>query len=102
MDPEEPTQLIRYCKACNGQIPAQRLAALPAATTCIACSNTNRVAGFPVVSGKTSYSELQIVSQETADMLYMKQDRKGSISTGVQFKHLPPPKLSNLDFEESK
>jgi hypothetical protein len=55
------------------------------------------VAGFPIVSGKTTYSELQIVSQEKAEELYEKQDRKGSVSEGVKFKNLPPPKLSNME-----
>jgi|GEM_PF-1762542 len=90
----------RYCKSCRELIPAARLKALPAATTCMACSQTGRVAGFALITGKTSYSELQLVSQETAQELYLKQDRKGSIATGVQFKHLPTPKLSNFDFAD--
>ena len=66
------------CIKCNNEIPELRLKALPTAKTCIACSQTNRVAGFPIISSKTTYSELQIVSQETADTLYAKQERKGS------------------------
>jgi hypothetical protein len=85
------------CIRCNETIPELRLKALPNAKTCVACSSTERVAGFPVISNKTTYSDLQIVSQETAKELYLKQDRKGSIATGVQFKNLPPPKLSNFE-----
>ncbi|WP_156026954.1 hypothetical protein [Sporocytophaga myxococcoides] len=43
--------------------------------TCTECSATARVAGFPIVSGKTTYSELQIVSTEKAEELYQKQNR---------------------------
>jgi hypothetical protein len=85
------------CSICNRQIPEARLKILPHTQTCVACSQAGKVAGFPVISGKNTYSELQLVSQETAQELYAKQDRKGSIATGVQFKNLPPPKLSNFE-----
>lgn len=85
------------CVVCGESIPELRLKALPHTKTCVKCSNTNRVAGFPVITGKNSYSELQLVNQELAQELYAKQDRKGSIATGVQFKQLPPPKLSNFE-----
>ena len=91
------------CKVCKEPIPEARLKALPTASTCIACSQTGRVAGFALITSKTSYSEIQLVSQETAQELYAKQDRKGgSIANGVQFKQQPPPKLSNFDFEDKK
>ncbi len=88
------------CKACGLAIPEGRLRALPSALTCVQCSQVGRVAGFAVITGKTSYSEIQLVSQEQAQELYHKQDRKGgAIAQGVQFKNLPPPKLSKLDFD---
>lgn len=87
-----------HCHSCQQPIPAARLAALPGTRTCIQCSNIGRKAGFPIISGKTSYSELQLVDQETAQELYAKQDRKGgSIANGVQFRQLPPPKTSNFE-----
>lgn len=88
----------RHCAACGQPIPEARLKALPAAKTCVQCSSTARVAGFAIISGKTTYSEIQIVSQETAQELNQKQERMGhGVATGVQFKNLPPPKLSNLE-----
>lgn len=88
----------RLCLSCNEPIPEARVKALPNARTCVKCSSTERVAGFAIISGKTSYSEIQIVSQETARELSKKQERMGAgVSTGVQFKQLPPPKLSNLE-----
>lgn len=88
---------MKLCISCGKEIPEQRLKALPNSKTCVQCSNTAKVAGFPLITNKTAYSELQIVPQETAQELYLKQDRKGSISTGVQFKNTPPPKLSNFE-----
>ncbi len=88
---------MRNCISCGIEIPEQRIKILPSIKTCVVCSNTNRVAGFPLITNKTSYSELQIVAQETAEELYSKQDRKGSISTGVQFKNSTPPKISNFE-----
>lgn len=85
------------CIACEKEIPQLRLKALPNVKTCIDCSGTERIAGFPLITGKNSYSELQLVSQETAKELYAKQDRKGSIASGVQFRQLPHPKLSNFE-----
>lgn len=85
------------CVQCGNEIPELRLKALPTAKTCIECSNTERVAGFAVITNKTAYSEIQIVSQDTAQELYLKQDRKGGVATGVQFKNQRPPKLSNFE-----
>lgn len=86
------------CNICGTIIPPKRLEVLPNTKTCVQCSSIARVHGHPIISGKTSYSELQIVSAEMANELAMKQERKGSsIATGVQFRQLPPPKLSNFE-----
>ncbi len=85
------------CIACGNEIPELRLKALPKTKTCVQCSGTERVAGFAVITNKTAYSEIQLVSQETAQELYQKQERKGSIATGVQFTNQAPPKLSNFE-----
>ncbi|GAL85339.1 hypothetical protein MYP_2568 [Sporocytophaga myxococcoides] len=85
------------CNKCQKAIPELRLKALPNTQTCLECSETTRVAGFPIVSGKTTYSELQIVSSEKAEELYNKQNRTGGISEGVKFKDNSIPKLSNLE-----
>lgn len=60
---------MRNCKVCNEPIPEGRLKALPNATTCVNCSQTGRVIGVNVVSGNSSYSEIQIVSPEAANEL---------------------------------
>ena len=89
---------IVKCLHCQEPIPEARIKALPGAKTCVQCSQTGRVAGFQVISSKTTYTELQLVDQDQAQMLYKLQDRKGSsVATGVLFKELPPPKLSNFE-----
>lgn len=85
------------CNVCGKEIPMARLKILPHTKTCVTCSSANKVAGFPIISGKTTYSELQIVPQEKAEELYQKQDRKGNISEGVKSKNSTPPKSSNFE-----
>lgn len=75
----------KLCK-CGEEIPAGRLKALPKTTTCTKCSQTGRVTGHPMITGKTTYSELQIVDAETGARLAQLQERKGyGISDGVRF-----------------
>lgn len=74
------------CIKCQSEIPAARLKALPTAKTCVQCSDTSRVACHTVITGKTEYSQIQVVDQETADRLYRMQSRKGfGVANGVKF-----------------
>lgn len=74
------------CIHCNNEIPPKRIEILPHTKTCVECSTTQRVSGHTVISGKTEYSEIQIVDQETADRLYQMQSRKGfGVANGVKF-----------------
>lgn len=66
------------CVKCGNEIPEARLKALPNAKTCVNCSEISRVAGFPIISGKTTYSEIVLVDQKTAEELFRKQERKGT------------------------
>lgn len=60
--------------------------ALPKTTTCTKCSQTGKVSGHPMITGKTTYSELQIVDAKTGDRLRRMQERIGyGISEGVRF-----------------
>jgi hypothetical protein len=77
----------KLCIHCHQPIPEGRLKALNGKTdTCTPCSGTAKVAGHPLITGKTEYSAIQIVSQETAKKLNALQDRKGhGVSEGVKF-----------------
>ncbi|RYC71172.1 TraR/DksA family transcriptional regulator [Spirosoma sordidisoli] len=66
-----------YCVKCGNTIPDARLKALPTARTCVPCSSVQRVAGFPLITGKTEYAALQLVSQQEAAHLHKMQARRG-------------------------
>lgn len=75
------------CINCGEKIPEGRLKALPKTKVCVKCSTSEKVAGFRLIEGKTEYSALQIVPQETAKRLYKLQERKGqSPGRGVKMK----------------
>jgi hypothetical protein len=69
---------VMYCVKCGNLIPEARLKALPTAKTCVQCSSAQRVAGFPLITGKTEYSALQLVSQQDAARLQKMQARRGT------------------------
>jgi len=80
------------CK-CGTTVPQARIDALRLSKgqspTCINCAKVHvqRVAGFPLITGKNTYSELQLVSQSQAAMLFGAQARKGQgPGAGVRFK----------------
>jgi len=66
------------CLGCGEDIPEGRLKALPKTQHCVNCSTTEKVAGFRVITGKTTYTELQIVTQKKFNELNRKQKRIGS------------------------
>lgn len=77
----------RNCKFCKNAIPEGRLAILPFTQTCVNCSTTQKVGGHTVISGKNTYSEIQIVDQKTAEDLARMQSRSSfGVATGVKFK----------------
>lgn len=65
------------CRKCGGAIPPARLKALPSATTCVACSDVQPVRGFRLITGKNTYSELQLVNPDAYQQLTKLQERKG-------------------------
>lgn len=66
------------CVRCGNSIPEARLKALPNTKTCVHCSQAQRVAGFPMITGKTEYSALQLMSQADAQRLHHMQARRGT------------------------
>lgn len=82
--------MVKHCIVCGKPIEEARLAASKnKASTCIAHmhgADVSKVAAMPIISGKTTYSELQFMSQEQAQEIYKKQQRRGqSPSAGVKF-----------------
>ena len=52
------------CIKCQEEIPAGRIAILPDTRTCVQCSTTNRWYARSVVTGKTTYSEVEVIKDE--------------------------------------
>lgn len=65
------------CHKCGQVIPAGRLEALPNTKTCTPCSSTEKVGVIQVITGKTTYSNLQFVDQKTANRINKAMRRSG-------------------------
>ena len=55
----------RICKKCGNDISEGRLKILPKTQTCVDCSDIKKKKGFKVITGKDTYTELEIVDEET-------------------------------------
>lgn len=44
---------------------------------CLDCSDTKKVGAFPIISGKSEYSQIQITTPEIAEKLHRAQYRRG-------------------------
>ncbi len=76
----------KNCSICGNPIPEGRLKAIPNAKTCVKCSDTDKVYGHNMITGKNTYSELQIVDAETSKRLRSLENRAGyGVSNGVKF-----------------
>lgn len=69
--------MIKYCKVCGVEINPKRVECLPHVNTCIAHSDAQRVAGYQIITGKNTYSELEIGPQERIAALYDLGSRAG-------------------------
>ena len=53
--------MVDKCIKCNIEINPLRLIALPETKTCVNCSSTERWYVRNIISGKTTYSEAEII-----------------------------------------
>lgn len=84
------------CCKCRKDINPLRLKALPETKTCVKCSDVQRVGGHTIISGKNTYSELQIMPMEQAQALGKLQHRRGyGVSQGVRFRYDPKRQQSS-------
>ena len=54
------------CIKCNSQIPEGRIQILPNTKTCVNCSSTSQWYARPVITGKTTYSEVEVIKDTNA------------------------------------
>ena len=52
------------CQKCDNIIPAGRLKALPNTRECVACSSTEQNMVRAVITGKTTYSEIEVIKNK--------------------------------------
>ena len=65
------------CKHCNNQIPEARLKALPNTKECVSCSSEERNLVRTIITGKTTYSEWEVVkNKETKDETQFQNDKR--------------------------
>lgn len=77
---------MRHCSSCQAKIPEGRLKLLPNTRTCVNCSSVEAVSCYTVITGKTEYSQIEIVDQETAKRMKRLGNRVGfGVSSGVKF-----------------
>ena len=64
------------CIKCKVVIPAGRLKALPGTKVCVNCSDTQRWYLRNIISGKTTYSEAEIIKDPALAVKMRKMDRR--------------------------
>ena len=64
------------CKKCGNVIPKGRLEILPNTTTCVNCSSTSKWYVRNVVTGKTTYSETEVIKDEHLAESLKEMDRR--------------------------
>lgn len=67
-----------FCKKCGDKIPQGRLDILPNTTTCVSCSDTSKWYVRSVITGKTTYSEVEVIKDsQVAESLKIMDQRAG-------------------------
>ena len=68
--------MVDKCIKCNIEINPLRLKALPETKTCVNCSSTERWYVRNIISGKTTYSEAEIIKDPAMAKKLRKMDRR--------------------------
>lgn len=68
---------MKYCTVCGEEINPLRVKALPTTKTCVKHSGVNRVAGYQIITGKNTYTELEIGEASHIANLYALGSRSG-------------------------
>ena len=88
------------CCKCSVEINPLRLKALPDTKTCVECSDVERNYVRTIISGKTTYSELEVIKIKETKEYLKKLDAKGRTGFGSCLyrasKNIPEPKASEM------
>lgn len=72
---------MKCCK-CQAEIPQGRLLVLPNTRTCVQCSTTGKWYARAVITGKTTYSEVEVIKDTAAANEMRRYDRSGRTGWG--------------------
>ena len=72
---------MKCCK-CQDVIPEGRLQILPNTRTCVKCSTATKWYGRAIISGKTTYSEVEVIKDEDAAAEMKRYDSSGRTGWG--------------------
>ena len=88
------------CCKCYKPIPAARLKAVPNTKRCVECSDVERNYVRTIISGKTTYSEWEVIKNKDTKEYLRQLDSKGRTGFGSMLyrasKNIPEPKASEL------
>jgi hypothetical protein len=89
-----------HCSKCQVKIPKARLRAVPNTKTCVECSDVERNYVRTIISGKTTYSEWEVIKNKDTKEYLKQLDSKGRTGFGSMLyrasKSIPEPKASEL------
>lgn len=88
------------CIKCFNKIPRARLKALPTTKTCVECSDVERDYVRTIISGKTTYSEVEVIKNKDTKEYLKRLDAKGRTGFGSSLyrasRNIPETKASEL------
>jgi len=70
------------CTKCQTEIPAARLLILPTTRTCVQCSTASKWYARAVITGKTTYCEVEVIKDEAAAEEMKRYDASGRTGWG--------------------
>tara|TARA_R110002110_G_scaffold406384_1_gene626155 strand:+ start:36 stop:587 length:552 start_codon:yes stop_codon:yes gene_type:complete len=91
------------CIKCTELIPNARIKALPGTKECVRCSSIERNYVRTIISGKTTYSEIEVIKNKDTKEYLKGLDSKGRQGFGSMLyrasKNDPSPKASSLSLK---
>ena len=88
------------CCKCSVEINPLRIKALPDTRTCVECSDVERNYVRTIISGKTTYSEIEVIKNKDTKEYLKRLDAKGRTGFGSSLyrasKSIPEPKASEM------
>jgi len=90
------------CIQCGNPIPEGRLKALPHTMTCVECSIVGKKKAFRVITGKTTYHELEFVSEAMYNILTAYERKTNGAFYTSPNKPTPAEMLTNGSSADAK